>query len=600
MASFTAWDYVVFIVMLLISAGIGVYYRFTGGKQKTTNEYLLADRSMSVWPVSFSLMASFMSAITILGVSMENYQFGTLFVIINISYGLATPIASHLYLPVFYKLQAASAYEYLEKRFGRATRLCASIAYSLQMILYMGIVLYAPALALEAVTGMSRVASVLSIGIVCTFYSTIGGMKAVLITDVFQSILMFAAVFSIIIVAAILAGGLGEIWRVAEEGNRIEFLNFNPDPTVRHTWWSLIIGGGFTYLSLYAVNQTQVQRLLTVRSLKASQAALWLNWPILSLLSFSTSFSGLAIYYYYARCDPLLQGRISSRDQLMPIFVVDTMHEYSGLPGLFVSGIFSASLSTVSAALNSLAAVTLEDYMKPLYQMIKKRPLVESKSTLPSKLMACVYGVICIGIAFGTQSLGGVLQAALTVFGVVGGPLFGLFTLGMFNTVATQRSAIFALLTGLIFSLWIGFGQPKPPVKMLEFSTEGCTDSRFNSTFYAFTPISEAHSARLAVADAVPDDSDYFWLYRLSYLWYSVLGFLVTLFVGLASAYILKWLKLEGESCIYEDETKECINTDLFSPPIAWQLKKRYAKYIQNGGIVDMSSNKIISENTKF
>uniref|UniRef100_A0A1B0CNT6 Uncharacterized protein n=1 Tax=Lutzomyia longipalpis TaxID=7200 RepID=A0A1B0CNT6_LUTLO len=135
---------------------------------------------------------------------------------------------------------------------------------------------------------------------------------------------------------------------------------------------------------------------------------------------------------------------------------------------------------------------------------------------------------------------------------------------------------------------------------MLEFSTEGCTDSRFNSTFYAFTPISEAHSARLAVADAVPDDSDYFWLYRLSYLWYSVLGFLVTLFVGLASAYILKWLKLEGESRIYEDETKECINTDLFSPPIAWQLKKRYAKYIQNGGIVDMSSNKIINENTKF
>lgn len=135
MASFTVWDYVVFIVMLMISAGIGVYYRFTGGKQKTTNvgifqtffffsvneniensweklqEYLLADRNMSVWPVSFSLMASFMSAITILGVSMENYQFGTLFVIINISYGLATPIASHLYLPVFYKLQAASAYE---------------------------------------------------------------------------------------------------------------------------------------------------------------------------------------------------------------------------------------------------------------------------------------------------------------------------------------------------------------------------------------------------------------------------------------------------------------------------------------------------------
>lgn len=88
------------------------------------------------------------------------------------------------------------------------------------------------------------------------------------------------------------------------------------DPTVRHTWFSLIIGGGFTYLSLYAVNQTQVQRLLTVKNLKASQRALWLNWPILSLLSFSTCFSGVAIYYYYAKCDPVLEGRIQSRDQV--------------------------------------------------------------------------------------------------------------------------------------------------------------------------------------------------------------------------------------------------------------------------------------------
>lgn len=96
----------------------------------------------------------------------------------------------------------------------------------------------------------------------------------------------------------------------------IVFCSFNPDPTDRHTWWSLIIGGGFTYLSLYAVNQTQVQRLLTVRNLKRSQTALWLNWPILTCLSLSTSFSGLALYYIYSKCDPLNQGRITSRDQV--------------------------------------------------------------------------------------------------------------------------------------------------------------------------------------------------------------------------------------------------------------------------------------------
>lgn len=140
--------------------------------------------------------------------------------------------------------------------------------------------------------------------------------------------------------------------------------SFDLDPTTRHTWFSLVIGGGFTYLSLYAVNQTQVQRLLTVKSLKQSQKALFINWPILSLLSLSTGFSGLALYYYYAKCDPVLQGRIETRDQIMPLFVVDAMGDMPGLPGIFVSGIFSASLSTISAAMNSLAAVTLEDYIK--------------------------------------------------------------------------------------------------------------------------------------------------------------------------------------------------------------------------------------------
>lgn len=204
---------------------------------------------------------------------------------------------------------------------------------------------------------------------------------------------------------------------------------------------------------------------MTVKDLKAAQTALWLNWPILSLLSLSTSFSGLSIYYLYQKCDPLLQGRITSRDQvkksscfrhiqffsflflssqLMPIFVVDVMGDLHGLPGLFVAGIFSASLSSVSAAVNSLSAVTLEDYVKPLYMYIKKYPLSDRKSTFLSKLFALLYGLLCIGVAFIAQLLGGVLQASLTIFGVVGGPLLGLFTLGMFVPQANQR-VIFCL-----------------------------------------------------------------------------------------------------------------------------------------------------------
>lgn len=587
MGTFSTWDYVVFAIVLCISAGIGIYFRLTGGKQKTTKEYLLADRNMSVLPVAFSLMASFMSAVTLLGVSTENYQFGTMFVIINISYLLATPIAAYLFLPVFYQMNTTSVYEYLEKRFGKTTRLCASLAYSLQMILYMGIVLYAPALALEAVTGLDKVTAILSLGIVCTFYSTIGGMKAVLFTDVFQSILMFAAIYSVIICAGIKAGGLGPIWASAENGDRIEFFNFNPDPTTRHTWFSLIIGGGVTYLSLYGVNQTQVQRLLTVRDLKASQNALWCNIPILSLLSFSTSFSGLAIYYYYQNCDPLLQGRIESRDQLMPLFVIDTMSNYPGLSGLFVSGIFSASLSTVSSAVSSLAAVTLEDYVKPLFLIIKKRPILEHSTTLPSKIIACIYGFICIGLAFVAQSLGGVLQASLTIFGVVGGPLLGLFTLGMFTTRANQKGSLFGLMCGLSFGFWIGFGGPKPPPKLLDFKTDGC-DYLVNVTARSFASV----KADMLIAEKT--DDEYLWIYKLSYLWYSVMGLLITIIVGYMFSLIFAKLSWDHNDIIYINSNRNCINYDLFVPPLSRRLKNKALKrkeMIENGDYIDKQTS---------
>lgn len=101
----------------------------------------------------------------------------------------------------------------------------------------------------------------------------------------------------------------------------MNFFSFDPDPTVRHSWFTLIIGGGVTFLSLYAVNQTQVQRYLTVKDLKAAQKALWLNWPILTLLSLSTSFSGLAIYSRFYKCDPVSAKIISSNDQVQ-IFIL--------------------------------------------------------------------------------------------------------------------------------------------------------------------------------------------------------------------------------------------------------------------------------------
>ncbi|CAB3384428.1 Hypothetical predicted protein [Cloeon dipterum] len=513
--TFGVADYLVVALMLLISAAIGVYYRFTGGKQKTVQEYLLADRNMSIVPVAFSLMASFMSAVTLLGVSSENYSYGTQFVVINFAYGLVTPIAAYGYLPVFYELQATSAYEYLERRF---------------------------------------------VGAVCTFYSTIGGMKAVLVTDVFQSLLMFAAVYCVIIKGTIDAGGLDKVWQIAYDGGRIEFDNFSVDPTVRHTVWSLVIGGGFTYLTLYAVNQAQIQRLLCVKSLKKSQQALWLSWPILTALSLSTSFSGLAIYSRYFDCDPLSAKQITSNDQLLPYFVVDTLSYLPGISGLFVAGIFSGSLSTVSSAVNSLAAVTLEDYIRPvLVKMGKSSKLTDKRSTLLTKILVLLYGLLCIGMAFVAQSLGGVLQASLTIFGVVGGPLFGTFTLGMFFWITNEVGAISGLAMGLAISLWIGFGGPKPPPPYLPVSTEGCED-----------PVFAALQLVNATSTALKDDSEYFYLYRLSYMWYVVIGFGVTVLFGVFVSFVYGKLVLK--------EVK-LVEAKLFSPFIKRILPREFQEF---------------------
>ncbi|CAH0763795.1 unnamed protein product [Diatraea saccharalis] len=500
---------------------------------------------MSIMPVAVSLMASFMSAITLLGVSAENYYYGMQFYVINIAYGIATPIASRLYLPVFFGLQKTSTYEYLELRFGPKLRMLASLTYTLQMVLYNGIVLYAPAIVLESVTGLDRLISILVVGLACTFYSTLGGMKAVLFTDLLQSLLMFGAVFSIVIFSSIQLGGFEMIFVKAKEGGRLNFANFSVDPTERHTWWSLIIGGLITYLSLYAVNHTQVQRLLTVSTLARSQMCLWWSWPVLSLLSTITCISGLGIYAVYKDCDPFISNKISAIDQLMPYYVVDAMRFVPGLAGLFVAGIFSASLSTISAACNALAAVTLTDYVGRWCKL--------SPSHVPwlTKLAACAYGLLFLALAFIAEHLGGVLQAALTIFGAVGGPLLGVFTLGMFTTYANERGVSIGLLSGMAMTLWMSFGTPRPPPVKLPLNVEGCLN---NITI----PVPPA-----------TDPTNYFYLYRISYMWTSPVGFLWVIIVG--SAISLLWRQQHPWQRLGKDHP----DPSLFTPPLARLLRAK-------------------------
>ncbi|XP_053572970.1 sodium-coupled monocarboxylate transporter 1 [Bombina bombina] len=545
--SFTVWDYVVFALMLLISAVIGIYYAFAGGGQKTSKDFLMGGRSMTAVPVALSLTASFMSAVTVLGTPSEVYRFGAMFSIFAITYTLVVVISSEVFLPVFYRLGITSTYEYLELRFNKYVRLLGTVLFIIQTILYTGIVIYAPALALNQVTGFDLWGAVVATGVVCTFYCTLGGLKAVVWTDVFQVGIMVAGFSSVIIRAIVVQGGIGPILNDSYYGERLNFFDFNPNPLQRHTFWTIVVGGTFTWTGIYGVNQSQVQRYIACKNILHAKMSLYVNllglWAILAC----AVLSGLAMFSIYKDCDPWTANFVSAPDQLMPYLALDILRDYPGLPGLFVACAYSGTLSTVSSSINALAAVTVEDLVKPYF-----KSLTETKLSWISKITSLAYGAVCIAMAALASLMGGLLQAALSIFGMVGGPLLGLFSLGILFPFANPTGAIVGLLAGFSVSLWVGIGAqiyPALPIRSMPkyLSVEGCNfsdiaTSNFTSNWTSPIPLSTVAALttgeQIAERSALADN----W-YSMSYLYFSTIGTIVAVLVGVIVSLLTGGLK---------------------------------------------------------
>jgi len=534
---FSAVDYVVFAILLAVSLAIGLYYGLCHSEEMHDAEgYLLGGRQMGTFPAAMSLIASFMSAITLLGTPAEVYQNGTQYWMIGISYFLVMPAAAYLYMPIFFNLRVISAYEYLELRFSRMVRVTGGVIFCIQMCIYMAIVVYAPSLALSQVTGINVYVSVCVIFVVCIIYTTLGGMKAVLWTDTVQVIIMFCAMLAVIIKGSLDVGGFAEVWRISDEGGRIEFFNFDPNPGVRHTVWTLVVGGYFTWITIYGVNQAQVQRYLCVSTRRQAATAIWINCIGLFVLATICGYAGLVIYAKYYLCDPLSSKSVSTADQLFPLFVMDTMGDLKGVPGLFVAGIFSGALSTVSSGINSLAAVTVEDFIKPF----SSKGVSSEWQAKMSKFLAIGFGLLSFALVFVAEQLGDILQAALSIFGMVGGPLLGLFTLGMFFPWANYKGAMVGTFTGLAIIFWIGVGVQVEKAlghihtPKLNYSLEGCPRYNVTTASEDLLTTTLAPSMTDMLTDAEPEEKvDALGIYYLSYMYYSALASAVVVVVGL-------------------------------------------------------------------
>ncbi|KAL1236418.1 Sodium-coupled monocarboxylate transporter [Trichinella spiralis] len=526
---FTIVDYVIFVISLLIPAAIGIYYACVGSSRKTAREVLIGSSKLGIVPVALALIATYMSAISILGFPVEIYQYGTMILWYEVAYLIVFPSVAFIFLPVMYPLKLTSVYEYLELRFNRIVRRMASLIFCFQVFLYLAVVLYAPALALSSVTELGIATSMLITGLIATFYTTLGGGNAVVWTSALQMLLIVSGVLAVIIAGSTELGGIGHLWQLADQGKRIQFFDIRADPRIRHSFWSVIIGGSFTILTLFSVNQMGVQRYFTMPTLKSAQLMLLFNIPLNGFFIFLFTFVGLILYATYQWCDPRLYGLIDKADQTLPFYVMNKLFHLTGLPGLFVSALYGAGLSTLASGCTALATVLLQDIVKPIYFTIRQQQLPNSRLLFVSKFLSCSIGLAIIGLAFAVGSLKStIMQISLSIFGIVGGPLLGVFIVGMFLPFCNSKGAMVGLVSSLIVTLWIGFGaifHGVVPV-LLPMNTLGCTS---NVTIMNVTLNMSNYNE---VYSIYGESGSLIEFYKISYQYYSFIGVLVTIIVG--------------------------------------------------------------------
>ncbi|XP_039099194.1 sodium/iodide cotransporter isoform X2 [Hyaena hyaena] len=530
-ATFGPWDYGVFALMLLVSTGIGLWVGLARGGQRSAEDFFTGGRRLAALPVGLSLAASFMSAVQVLGVPAEAYRYGLKFIWMCLGQSLNSLLTAVLFLPVFYRLGLTSTYQYLELRFTRAVRLCGTLQYLVATVLYTGVVIYAPALILNQVTGLDIWASLLSTGAICTFYTAVGGMKAVVWTDVFQVVVMLSGFWVVLARGTVLVGGPRHVLEIAQNHSRINLVDFNLDPRSRYTFWTFVVGGTLVWLSMYGVNQAQVQRYVACRTEKQAKLALLINQLGLILIVFSASVCGIVMFTVYVDCDPLLAGRISAPDQYMPLLVLDIFKDLPGVPGLFLACAYSGTLSTASTSINAMAAVTVEDLIKPWKPNLPPRRLV-----MISKGLSLIYGSSCLTVAALSSLLGGgVLEGSFTVMGVISGPLLGAFILGMFLPACNTPGVLSGLAAGFALSLWVAVGATLYPPSAQSLgvlpssATDGCAVPSANASGLLVTNTS-SKNPRPGMDPGRPVLADSF--YAISYLYYGALGTLSTLLFG--------------------------------------------------------------------
>ncbi|XP_042877333.1 sodium-coupled monocarboxylate transporter 1-like [Penaeus japonicus] len=523
LAGFSVADYLVFSASLLISMGIGVY-QWWKNRNGNAEEFFLGGGHMSPIPVALSLTAGVVSAISILGNTSEMFYYGSQFWMNVFGTVIGGLFVVLIIIPVVYPLHLISIYEYLEFRWGSPLlRRMVTVLQLANMFLYLGIALYAPSLALSSVTPIPTNISVIVLGLVCSFYASVGGAKAVVYTDTFQTLVMLAGVIVVIIQGCVEVGGGAAVWEISSENGRIEFFNMDPNPLVRHTFMTTTIMGTYMSISIQGTSQAQYQRWASVESIRQVYLVMAINITGLVILWSLINFAGLVVYAVYSDCDPFSAGWIQKFDQITAYFVVDKLGYLKGIPGLFVAAVYSGVLSSVSSNLNAMAAMVWEDLLLN-FKTFKNFSPNKAKNT--NIIISMITGLIATVLGVLAGEMGGLVQVGYSIGGALGGPISGVMLTGILCPWVKAVSAIVGFLVAVALNLWIVIGNflyaPAPP--LLPLSTEGCPG--FNATT---TPFASSTAFPTSTQDPGLFEDEVFPLYLLSYGLFGAIGILTTI-----------------------------------------------------------------------
>ncbi|XP_050362273.1 sodium-coupled monocarboxylate transporter 1-like [Nymphalis io] len=561
---FGVGDYVAFGVLCASSCAGGLWYSAIGSRSKALvdiKDYLLGGKAMSTFPVAMSLIASYVSGVTILGTPAEIYNYGTQYWLVIVGITLSCIVVATVYLPVFCTLRLSSSYEYLELRFNRHVRAVASILFLLDEVLFLPMVVYVPALAFNQLTGFNVFAVGGAMVAICGLYTVLGGLRAVVWTDSVQTGVMFIGVVLVAAAGTLAVGGFGDVLSIAKESGRLDLSNWSFSPYERQTGWGAVVGGFLYWTCFNSVNQTMVQRYIALPSKREAITALAIFCLGAILAITLCVWCGLAAWGAWVRGGCAAAGAPLVDDRLLPAFVtyVADVQHLPGLSGVFLAGVFGAGLSSLSAVLNACALVAVEDILHG-WLRLRLKPLTEG---ILARSVTAALAALSVVMLVVIEKLGGVLGVATALSAIAASATCGMFTLGMSCWWVGPRGAVWGAGAGAALAGAVSLG------------AQAAAAAGLRAPPLAVSAACALNSTYVSLQNDL-DPETVFPLFRVSYHWIAPLGLLATLTVGS----IVGWL--------FDKRDDSKMDAELFTP-IVWRFLPREAQ--ENSGLTRRALN---------